>query len=191
MKQLYLFAFVIVLLFACSKEHEQSTYIPPSPPVPAKPKDTSYIRVTINEQPMLITTMSYDRGNSSLHMLVANDLQKVEVFTYNFWGTSMLNYQYTYYITYAYRSDTLSDWTVQQAPNYATSVDYNCCELPTKDSPVDGTFSAGFGLKNNMTIEVIFTCFLNSWLLPDICLLIFDSHCFITRFLNWIMPFIF
>ena len=92
---------------------------------------------------MRVTSIQYDRSSSTVHFSAENDLQKVQVYCYYFYGTSGLNYQFTDTITYATRTDTLSNWYTRTASN-RSDVSFNCCMLPTKDTPVDGTFTILF-----------------------------------------------
>lgn len=147
--------FFLLLLFSCRKGAES-----PSPSnslttasSQSTLKDTSFIHVAINQVPMVVTSINYNRGSSTVHLMAANGLQKVELDTYHLWGTSGFNYQYQDSITFGSRKDALSQWEVVRAPYTTSGVTYNCCSLPTKDSPVNGTFKADFGLESNLFIE--------------------------------------
>lgn len=150
--------FLLLLQLSCKKEHEPLD--PLSPPNDASnhntANDTSFIHVDINLMPMVVNAIYYNRSSSTVHLMAANGLQKVEVNTFHFWGTSGLNYQYQDSITYAFRKDTLSQWQMVRAPYNTSCVLYDCCALPTKDSPVKGTFKADFGAESNLFIEGTF-----------------------------------
>ena len=149
---------LLLLQLSCKKEHESLGPVTPpnTPSNQSTVNDTSFIHVAVNQISMDVKTIYYDRGSSTVHLMAANGLQKVEVNTFHFWGTSGLNYQYQDSITYAYRRDTLSQWQVVRAPYNTSGVMYDCCALPTKDSPVKGTFKADFGVESNLFIDCIF-----------------------------------
>ena len=152
--------FLLLTLFSCHKDGANapstnySNTNANTNPVAAK--DTSFIHVSIDSVPMLVTITEYDRSSSTVHLLAANPLQKVEVFAFTMWGSSGLNYQFHDTITYATRPDTLSNWITETAANTNNDLYFDCCAFPLKDSPVKGTFSANFGLKNDLFIAGTF-----------------------------------
>ena len=123
------YVFLLAIAFSCNKKQENPA---PSTPVnintkPVYKKDTSSIFVSINQMPMDVQIISYERRTNSLHMKAANSLQQVDVFTFNFWGNSGFNYQCQDTITYAHRADTLSGWLVETAPYSTSSIYFDCC----------------------------------------------------------------
>ena len=152
--------FFVLLLFSCQKEgaNAPSTNYSNSNAntTSVAAKDTSFIHITIDSVPMLVTTIEYDRTSTSLHLLAGNAFQEVQLFSYNYWGTSGLNFQCEWYITYSTRTDTLSNWVTDTAKNTTTHLFFECCALPVRDSPISGTFGAQFGLKDDVDIEAKF-----------------------------------
>jgi hypothetical protein len=144
---------LLFFLISCKKDNPQIDYpIRPTPNPSSNHSDTSFIRVSINDVAMQVTSIQYDRSSRTLHFSAANELQKVQVYCFHFYGSSGFNYQYSDSITYSTRQETLSDWYTRTASN-RSDVFFNCCTLPTKDTPVDGTFTVLFDGKGEPLIK--------------------------------------
>ncbi len=110
------------------------------------------ISVFINNTPMTVTGISYTRAGNTVNFSAWNSLQKVDAYTFWFYGTSGFDYQYSDSINYSTRPDSLSAWSTIRASG-GGEVYYDCCMAPWKDSPVSGVDTAIISQgKENTTI---------------------------------------
>ncbi|PWT97337.1 MAG: hypothetical protein C5B52_14060 [Bacteroidetes bacterium] len=114
----------------------------------------SSITVSINGDPMKVTSISYDRSSSTFNLSAQNSLQKVDVYCFHIYGSSGLNYQYQDSLNYSVRDDSLSAWYTTRATNYGR-VDFDCCAFPVADSIVAGNFSGLFALEGKDDLSVV------------------------------------
>jgi hypothetical protein len=152
--RLFSYLFFLCILFSCKKNNgsQGGTYQPPVQNPSPQHSDTSHIYVTINDKLMTVTLLQYNRSSSTVYFAASNSLQKVQVYCFRFYGSSGFNYQFSDSITYSTRTDTLSTWYTRTAGNKG-DVYYNCCSLPTKDSPIDGNFTAPFNDEGDIFIK--------------------------------------
>ena len=151
------------LLIACNKE--TATTNNSSNPGSTTQNDgsasnhTSTISFFINDEPVAVTAISYDRSGSTFNFTAGNSLKKAEVRCFWFYQQSGFNFQFSDSINYCYRADTLSNWSSIRAINYG-NVNFDCCEGPLTDSPIEGDYSGDFADgKNTLKINGSFKLF--------------------------------
>ena len=144
----YLLLIPFVLL-ACSKQNENpsgsggNNNSSGTPPPPSKP--TTRVSILVDDSPMVITSLAYQRGSAQLSITATNATQKVTADVYNFYQTSAWNMMYTMEVSYFTRPDSLSGWGTgytRPAPrdDEVRFVNFT----PLKDSLVTGDFSGSF-----------------------------------------------
>ena len=136
-----------LIITACSKENANPEYNNNNTSTGTSSNthtDSSTITVFINDAPMDVTTIEYNRSGSTFNFLARNSFQKLEVNCFYFYQQSGFNYMYSDSITYATRSDSLADWNTITAKPAADTVEFNCCIAPLTDKVVKGNYGAGF-----------------------------------------------
>jgi hypothetical protein len=140
---------LLLLMAACSKQTTTPDAVAPANStgavsVGAAP-DTSWVTVQVNGVPMTVTTTNFSRCSSTFNFSAGNSLQRLDTYCFYFYGTSMMNYQYSDSINYSTRPDTASPWTTITASN-STSVYFTCCGMPVTDSVINGNYTALFSI---------------------------------------------
>lgn len=141
------FIAVCLIMAACSKENANPQYNNNNTPIGTSAntyKDSSTITVFINDTPITVTTIDYNRSGGSINFMARNSFQKLEVNCFHFYQQSGFNYMYSDSITYATRSDSLAEWNTITAKPAADTVEFNCCIAPLTDKIVKGNYGAGF-----------------------------------------------
>lgn len=110
---------------------------------PSQSFTPSFINVTVNDLPMEVKAIHYNRGGASFNFSAENPLQKVDVYCFRFYGRSGFNYQYSDSINYSSRPDTLAAWFTRRAANWG-DVSFDCCAFPITDAVISGNFSGTF-----------------------------------------------
>lgn len=147
MKNILPFAMMLLLVSACSKNgnspsnNTNSTSGTNSGAVPVSPK--SAITVNINEKPMLVTGVSFNRSSGTFNFTAENSLQKVDFYCYHFYEPNWANYMYSDSINYSSRNNSLADWNTITAKRI-DGIYFNCCAAPLIDAAVDGYYKADF-----------------------------------------------
>jgi hypothetical protein len=156
MRTLIFLLLIGIFAVACTKETDpvfpvngnSSTTGNNNPPQPR----LASISFFINNNPMRVTGIDYNRSNSTVNFSAWNSLQRVDAYCFWFYGTSGFNYQFSDSMTYSTRPDTLSAWTTIRATNWG-DIRFDCCMAPWKDSPVSGLDTAIFAMnKQSLTI---------------------------------------
>jgi len=168
MKNSYLLLGFAVFFFSCTKQNDcpgsntGPTTNPPNPPAPPAP--VTQVAISLNSQPMNITSLSYQRHRNgdagSLSITASNAFQKVTAVASPFsvyrppW--SMI---YVMEVSYFTRRDSLSDWGVTLSrPVPRDDKIYFDTGDPLDNKTVRGTFSGTFiehsGTKEDQFIVV-------------------------------------
>jgi hypothetical protein len=111
---------------------------------------TPTISVALNNTPMTVTGISYNRSGSTygdFNFSAWNPLQKVDVYCFWFYEQSGFDYQFSDSINYSTRPDTLTAWTTTRASNWG-DVNFDCCVAPLQDSVIPGEYSGNFVVGN-------------------------------------------
>jgi len=113
---------------------------------------SSAISVLINNQPMLVTLINYNRSSGSFNFTAQNDLQKVDASCFYFYQQSWASYMYSDSINYSTRADTLSGWYTRRAQAYG-EVYFDCCTAPLNGPEITGNYKGNFSLgKDSLVI---------------------------------------
>ena len=105
------------------------------------PKPT--VTVNINDKPMLVTGVSFNRNSGSFNFTAENSLQKVDFYCFHFYQQSWASYLYSDSINYSTRNDSIANWNTITAKRI-DGVYFNCCAAPLTDPAVDGYYKADF-----------------------------------------------
>lgn len=147
MKNILPFAMLLFFVSACNKNSNSpsnSNNGNSNNGVGATPvSPTSAISVNINDKPMLVTGVSFNRNSGSFNFTAENSLQKVDFYCYHFYEPNWANYMYSDSINYSYRVDSVADWNTITAKRI-DGIYFNCCAAPLIDPAVDGYYKADF-----------------------------------------------
>lgn len=113
----------------------------------------SSISILINGTPLGVTSINYNRSNSTFNFTAQNNLQKVDAYCYRFYENSRWSFQHQDSINYSERKDTVSAWNTQTAANWG-SVYFDCCYAPLADSLVAGEYSGIFSLEGEEDMNI-------------------------------------
>lgn len=144
-----LFYFTICFT-ACSKQSAAPDPVPPGNSNPAggivnssDKTNPSAISVRVNQIPINVNSIRFDRDGADFNFTAGNQLQKVEVRCFWFYQQSRWNFQYSDSITYFRRPNTLTTWSGIRAIKWG-DVNFDCCYAPLTDSLVTGEYTADF-----------------------------------------------
>jgi hypothetical protein len=104
------------------------------------------ISVAVNNVPMAVTGISYDRSGSTygnFNFSAWNPLQKVDVYCFRIYEQSGFNYQFSDSINYSTRPDTAAGWQTTRAINWG-DVNFDCCVAPLQDTVIPGEYTGNF-----------------------------------------------
>jgi hypothetical protein len=105
----------------------------------------SFVTVSLDNVPMQVTAINYNRTGGNINLSAFNPLQKVDVYCFWFYEQSGFNYQFSDSINYSTRPDTLTAWSSTRATDWG-GVSFDCCTAPLKDSLITGNYSGTFSL---------------------------------------------
>jgi hypothetical protein len=159
MKAVFLLAPVCLFFAACTKQDPAPAAPVTNGPAPGSGSNNkvnnspSDISVSIDNTPMAVTAVSYDRSSGTFNFSAWNKLQKVDVYCFWFYQQSRWNYQYSDSINYSTRPDTVTNWTTTRAIDWG-EVYFDCCQAPLTDTLITGTYSGNFlNGKQGLTIK--------------------------------------
>lgn len=141
------YIFVCLLLCACSKNSDTpNNNTTTGTSTGGTQTKQSAISVLINNQPMAVSSIDFNRNGGSFNFTAQNALQKVDVTCFHFYEQSWASFMYSDSIVYSTRPDSLSAWNSTTAPNNANDVYFNCCTAPLQDPDISGTYNANFNV---------------------------------------------
>jgi len=150
------FTFCIVMLLsltACHKDSGTPNNNSPAGVSTGTPTKQSNISVVINDQPIQVTNISYNRSGGSFNFTAQNSLQKVDVNCFHFYEQSWASFMYSDSIIYSTRPDSVTAWYSRTAIN-GGDVYFDCCTAPLQDPDITGNYYGNFKLgKDSLVIK--------------------------------------